>query len=312
VAVLSLFAVLFVPSVALAGTSTVSGCDGSGRINGWRATATPGYGTAYGGCPGYPGTGVGLIARSVGAADRVPAPPGSYAAQSFWAPAGTRVVGFSAYYKSYGAYPWVPGIRDSQSGQWINCSLVCPFLVDRWTYMSYPGLSLRGIQILVVCWTSGCRRDGENYGRAQLSYISVALADDWRPVVATTGGTLVDGRWHRGLQTLGYSARDNAGIRRVRTLVDGRVVGRSDLGCRRRQSGAAAAFVSQASARRGSMSGARCGRSARASGASVRTPAFPARKQACSAGLVRVVRSGRPTPTLARIAKKERAAGCGR
>jgi hypothetical protein len=64
--------------------------------------------------------------------------------------------------------------------------------------MSYPGLSLRGIQILVVCWTSGCRRDGENYGRAQLSYISVVLADDWRPVVAITGGRLVDGRWHRG------------------------------------------------------------------------------------------------------------------
>jgi hypothetical protein len=219
------------PPAAYAGSYTVTGCDSSGRVDGWVPSSTPGYGAAYGaGCPGYPGAG-GLLARSVGRADKSLAPVGSYAAWTFWAPAGTRVVGFSAYYTGFSKYPWVPGIRDPDSGRWINCSLACPILFPNWSYLSYSGLSQRGIGILTICWAGGCRGDADNSGRAQLSHTSVVLADDQPPAVSITGGTLVAGSWRHGTQTLSYAAQDNTGIRTVRTLVDGQSVGRADLAC---------------------------------------------------------------------------------
>jgi hypothetical protein len=113
---------LLAPAVAHAGTYTVSGCDASARFDGWIATYNAGFGTAYGdGCPGYPSAG-GLLARSVMRGDSTRAPYGSYGAWTFWAPAGTRVVGLSGYYKGFSKYPWVVGIRDPDSGRWINCS----------------------------------------------------------------------------------------------------------------------------------------------------------------------------------------------
>src|SRR5690349_5354816 len=75
-----------VPAAARAGTYTVTGCDAVQRWDGWAASASPNYGTAYGaGCPGDPGRG-GLIARSVGRADTSLAPVGSFASWTFTAP----------------------------------------------------------------------------------------------------------------------------------------------------------------------------------------------------------------------------------
>jgi hypothetical protein len=125
---LALGLVTFLAPQASAGTYTVPGCDGSGRIDGWVAAATPNSGTAYGdGCPGYPYSG-GLLARSVGRADTSLAPHGSYASWTFRAPAGTHIAGFATYFRSYAKYPWVPGIRDPDSGRWLNCSLACPMM----------------------------------------------------------------------------------------------------------------------------------------------------------------------------------------
>lgn len=229
---LSLVLVALMPGVASAGTYTVPGCDASGRFDGWVASSSSAeYATAYGGgCPGYPNAG-GLIARSVKRANTSTAPAGSQASWIFRAPAGTRIVGFSGFYRGTGRYPWVPGIRDPYSGRWINCSLACPVMFPNWTHLSYGGLSLRAIALTTVCWTGRCRRDGAHSGAAQLSHAVVVLADDTRPGVAITGGTLTAPTWRRGAQSLEYLARDNTGIRTIRVLADGRTVGRYDRSC---------------------------------------------------------------------------------
>lgn len=229
---LSLALLLLSPGLADAGTYTVAGCDGSGRIDGWVASASSAeYATAYGGgCPGYPNAG-GLIARSVARGTKTLAPAGSYASWTFRAPPGTRIVGFSGYFISNASAGWLPGIRDPYTGRWLNCSLACPIVHPQWTFLSYSGLSLPAISITTLCAAGGCRRDGSHRGQARVSHTGVVLADDWRPEIRITGGSIAAGGWLRGLRTLGYSARDNTGIRTLRTLVDGHTVGRSDRTC---------------------------------------------------------------------------------
>lgn len=230
---ISLGLLAFATPPAHGGTYTVAGCDGTGRVDGWVATASPGYGTSYGaGCPGNPGAG-GLIARSVGRADRSLAPQGSHGSWTFWAPAGTRVVGLAGdYYIAHTTYPWASGIRNPDNGQWLYCAAICPNIDRQWVPFWLGGLSLRGIALSAVCVTAaGCRRDGTNGAEAHLSRMVVTLADDWAPGVAITGGSLTAAGWRRGVESLSYSAQDNTGIRTVRVLADGQSIGRDDPPC---------------------------------------------------------------------------------
>jgi hypothetical protein len=226
-------ATLVPASAARAGTYTVTGCDATNRVDGWVATASPNYGTSYGaGCPGNPGAG-GLVARNVGRADHSLAPYGSHGSWSFTAPQGTRVVGLSGdYYVASHGWPWLSGIRDPDSGYWLYCAAICPNDGLPWFSFSLGGLSLHAIALSVVCSsTSGCRRDGSYGAEAHLSRTTVTLADDWLPAVSITGGSLTTAGWHRGVQTLTYSAQDNTGIHQVQTLVDRQVVGIEQRGC---------------------------------------------------------------------------------
>jgi hypothetical protein len=90
----------------------------------------------------------------------------------------------------------------------------------------------RGIQLAAICGVQeGCLRNGTYKGEARLSHTVVVLADDWAPGLSINGGSLLTSAWRSGVQTVDYSAWDNAGIRTVRTLVDGRVVSREERPC---------------------------------------------------------------------------------
>ena len=177
--------------------------------------------------------GEGMVARSVGRADKSLAPVNAMGRWVFRAPAGTRLVSLAADYRGWAMWPWYTGFKNTDNDDWQFCMDFCHSTLTQWARVNFPNLSQGGIALETQCWatTTGCRRDGNNYGISYLRNIVIWLADDWAPSTAITGGSLTTAGWKRGTQSLDYSAVDNTGIRSVRTLIDGVPVGRDDWPC---------------------------------------------------------------------------------
>ena len=208
----------FVPaSPAGAGEYTVRACFSDGRAGptgnaSWYADTpfTP-YVATYSSCPGE-----GIVTRMSGAADT--APYGASARQTFVAPGGTRVKNIKAKIKINAERGWYAGIVDS-TPRWIWCGGGCSSWGQYWDFSI--GANSQQVFAQVTCGNGGgCPRSGQ-YGIVAMTDVEVTVGDDSPPGVAITGGSVTTPGWHRGDQSVQFSAWDSSGIKTIESHISG-------------------------------------------------------------------------------------------
>ena len=214
-ALAAMAALLVLAGSAHAATYTVSACasGGGSGVNHLFARS----GDASPGCV----DGSGLTARSY-----PPLAPYTQNQQFLTAPAGTTVAGFST--------GWLVNWSSSINGGYgsfiegdnaLHFALPCTFAgcgglppsgpaTTGWTQVARHDLSSPVLRLMTVCGGSPCTN---GYVNAAWRDIHVELADGSAPSV--TAGDLAG--WVTGSRTVGYTAKDNSGVRRTRLYLDG-------------------------------------------------------------------------------------------
>jgi hypothetical protein len=215
------------PFTAAAGTYNVTACHNDTVNRSWEGYRSNGYADAMVDCTprGTPPTvDVGMVARNTGGPGK--APYYSHAGLSFYAPPGARIVRVSGQVRANSSGGWTSGLFDETSGQWSYC---CNTFMT-WQPLDVPVASASRVSLRVFCAQAECARDAI-YGYASLRYVTVTVADDGAPRVAMSGGSLLAGKWQRGVRDVVVSASDPVGIRRVGVYVDGVRASEHDHAC---------------------------------------------------------------------------------
>ncbi len=232
-------ALAVLPNRALAGGYNVYACNtavAGGANHSWSAAADPGM-TAYTDCP----AGQGLVARSVYDGSVSTFLQGAY--MIFDAPDGNSVdaisfeLGLRRPDCNWGV-DLVGGNRDLggniifglPAGQSCDSPFQTPddntFIETRW---SYPVGAPR-VRIEARCGAGSCTRNG--VAGIHLRNVDVRVRDDVAPALLDGRGPLwTANTWLSGSQSVGFDARDTAGIQSATISVDGREVARRTNGC---------------------------------------------------------------------------------
>ncbi len=239
VVALIFIALAVLPQPVLAGGYNVYSCNptvAGGANHSWGAVADPGM-TAYTDCP----AGQGLVARSVYDGSASTFLQGAY--MIFDAPEGNSVdaisfeLGMRRPDCNWGV-DVVGGNRDLAgniifglpAGQSCGSQFQTPddyaFIEARW---SYPVGGPR-VRIEARCGAASCTRNG--VAGIHLRNVDVRVRDDVAPVLSGGRGALwTAGTWLSGSQSVGFDARDAAGIQSATVSIDGREVARRTNGC---------------------------------------------------------------------------------
>ncbi len=168
---------------------------------------------AYTACP----PGEGIVTRMTGGTER--APYGASARHTFTAPPTTWVKNIRARIKINAEGGWYAGFVDSNP-RWIWCGNNC----TTWgQYVEGVSVDARSHQVFaqVTCGNgSGCPRTGQ-YGIIAMQDVEVTVGDDTPPGVSITGGSVTQPGWHRGDQTVQFSAGDGSGISTIQAHANG-------------------------------------------------------------------------------------------
>ncbi|MES1171216.1 MAG: hypothetical protein ABUL56_02520, partial [Actinomycetota bacterium] len=235
VAVALIFVALAVlPNRALAGGYNVHACNASvagGANHSWGAVADPGM-TAYTDCPG----GQGMVARNVYDGSVSTFLQGAY--MIFDAPEGNSVEAISFELgmrrpDCTWTVAMIGGNRDLSgnlifglpANGYCDSQFQTPneytFIESRW---SYPVGAPR-VRIEARCGAGSCTRNG--VAGIHMRNVDVRVRDDIAPALSGGRGALwTAGTWLSGSQSVGFDARDAAGIQSVTVSVDGREVAR--------------------------------------------------------------------------------------
>ena len=196
----------------------------SGTCGLWSAYGnTSPYIAIYPACPQ-------LISRNVGGPFTTPA--GAEGGWMFYAPPGTAVSGFALDASMLGLHGWQAAVIPTSGIQVEGCpGSSCPgaqkhLYIQTW----YPGYNSASIMLRLRCPAGGCPND-TTYGYLGITASSVTLLDNTPPGIAITGGQLVAPGWQRGSLPVSYYAADNAGIKLVRTFLDGQPRGEEYRAC---------------------------------------------------------------------------------
>ena len=181
-----------VPSAANAGLYTVSGCEGWAPYD-WAPTHI----TVYHLCPGF-------VVRNIGG--NFSSPVGAEGGWIFTRRPGTNIerltmdgtfVGFAGWqttaWAEGGGSPG--GIQVLQNCPGASCPGGAVAVGD------YAVPSAAAVKVRVRCGSSSCPNTALN-GLAEVRNVSVVLSDALPPSVRIVGGTLVDGNWRAGTQTV--------------------------------------------------------------------------------------------------------------
>jgi hypothetical protein len=213
------------PTSAHAGWYHVQSCHPDGVAPGW-VTSDVAHTTAYIDC-GSASTSAGLRARNV--IDGKYAPGFSAAAVSIGAPAGTHFDWMSFDADLTADLGWSAGVYDFQNRRWAWCGRSC-FTSFGWRRFEIP-LRSTTVGAMVMCAESRCGPDNKAFGSLGLRNVTLRVQDPVAPTLQLRGGTLLSGRWLRGVHTLDATTSDNTGVRALQLLVDGRVHDRGDATC---------------------------------------------------------------------------------
>jgi hypothetical protein len=199
-------------SSADAGSYTVYG--GCGSWSPWNTA--PANVAVYQVCPGF-------VARNSGG--NFSSPSTAQGGWTFGAPAGTAITSLTLVGLFRGVNGWqAAGYSEgggSPGGSYIfqNCpGPLCPGGFS--TLGVYPIPSAASLWLRMRCGSASCPNQTLD-GQISLSNVSVTLTDFVGPSVQITGGSLVDGAWHNGTQTVTADAGDNTGVKALRAYVDG-------------------------------------------------------------------------------------------
>jgi hypothetical protein len=144
-----------------------------------------------------------------------------YAALELRAPAGAGLSRMTYEHTFCGAATFQGGLLND-AGQWLHASAPgsCGTLVPSPYTVGLNGTP--SIRLMTVCARSRCNVEGNERAWATMRSATVWVADSTAPEVAILGGSLVDGRWHRGTQSVDVNAWDNVGIRHADVYLDGK------------------------------------------------------------------------------------------
>lgn len=226
-------------STARAGTYEVAACDsavGGGANSSFVQYTDPGM-AAY---PDCRTSGEGLVARSV--FDNGTAPNGARAAMIFDAPPGTAVTGVTfdgAIERADCGYSTIlaAGGQDFGGravwGYGAGTSCSGPYAVAQ-TVFNYPNQRVdfvaNRVRLETQCVAASCRRSGRSGIR--LIRVRVRVSDDVAPGIGNArGGLWTRDGWIGGEQSIGLTGSDNAGVRELRVLADGRPLAVQALVC---------------------------------------------------------------------------------
>src|SRR4051812_12181451 len=199
------------PSSAQAGTYDVVGCNGWVPYNN-----SPGFVAVFTSCPGF-------TVRNVFGGFSSPA--GASGGWSFLAPGGTQITSLylSGEFRGFNGWQaamWSEG-GGSPGGAYAlqNCpGPTCPGQYSSMGTYSVP--SADAIRMRMRCGAGPCSNQ-QFSGAVQVTNAVVTLNDVSPPAVRITGGSMVDGNWHAGIQPVTVDAGDNTGIQALRAYVDG-------------------------------------------------------------------------------------------
>lgn len=101
--------------------------------------------------------------------------------------------------------------------------VVGPDTNPTWRRYDFGGLNVPQLVLRLYCTNGNCPADGQAHLYAR--NITLLLADNSDPTIGGVGGSLLDGGWRRGTQTLSAAAADiGAGVSVLRGAVNGSVV----------------------------------------------------------------------------------------
>lgn len=146
------------------------------------------------------------------------------------APAGAALSRMTYSHTFCGAGSFEAGLMDD-AGRWLHASAPgsCGTLVPSpWTI---PLGGTPSIRLITVCARTRCNIGGGERAWASMRSATVWIADGTAPSVSITGGSLVDGGWHRGTQSLVVGGWDNVGIRHFDVYLDGKQTTGRDGAC---------------------------------------------------------------------------------
>lgn len=143
----------------------------------------------------------------------------SFAALRLQAPPGASLSRMTYAHTFCGGGSFMAGLVN-EAGQWLHAAgpRECGTLVPNpWT------LQLGGtpsVRLATTCVQAHCNTSGDERAWASMRSATVWIADSTAPSVQITGGSLVDGAWHRGTQSLTVAAQDNVGVKHVEVFLD--------------------------------------------------------------------------------------------
>ena len=152
-------------------------------------------------------------------------PNGAAGGWVFQAPAGTTLQAGTLSGNLSGGPSWRSRLYSENASRNYSyvlqdCQASCPDSLRG--YQTPEGAQVRLVLIVKCVDSGGCPNSGSSpRGIFELLKSSVVVADPSAPAAAIAGGSVTDGGWHGGQQTVSVNAGDNTGIRVVRALVDG-------------------------------------------------------------------------------------------
>lgn len=236
-------AALLVPASASAGTYTVASCEMAPdqSTDGWKLRTDAGMSGKLL-CPWGGDRARGIVVRNKLTTDpRVD--KGRFAAAVFSAPPGTSLERMTYEWDGFRrSGEWTIGLnadRRLRAGCYASAEKLCPLS----TPAGGSTVELDGspsVKVEARCEsTAGCKtskvddpsQDGRRV-RVSLIGSAIEIRDDQIPGVNQVRGGLWSEGWLRGLQSAGFDATDNTGIRTTRFLADGEVRKETGRACR--------------------------------------------------------------------------------